>query len=81
MTDIFSAIQRTAIRIKDAIDTKDIGYSQQENSSGETQLQLDIKCDMIIEEEFSYVASIHTIASEEKEHQMVLHENGKYFIG
>jgi fructose-1,6-bisphosphatase I len=35
---------------------------------------------MIIEEEFSYVASINTIASEEKEHQMVLHENGKYFI-
>ena len=53
MTDIFDAIQRTAIRIKDAIDVKDIGYSQQENSSGETQLQLDIQCDMIIEEEFS----------------------------
>jgi len=80
MTDIFSAIQRSAIRIKDAIDTKDIGYSQQENSSGETQLQLDIKCDMIIEEEFSNVASIHTIASEEKEHEVMLHENGKYFI-
>ncbi len=80
MTDIFSAIQRSAIRIKDAIDTKDIGYSQQENSSGETQLQLDIKCDMIIEEEFSNVASIHTIASEEKEHAVMLHENGKYFI-
>lgn len=80
MTDIFSAIQRSAIRIKDAIDTKDIGYSQQENSSGETQLQLDIKCDMIIEEEFSNVASIHTIASEEKEHEVMLHEDGRYFI-
>ncbi len=68
MDDIFSAIQRSAIRIKEAIDTKDIGYSQQENSSGETQLQLDIKCDMIIEEEFSQVPSINTIASEEKEH-------------
>jgi len=80
MTDIFRAIQKSAIRIKDAIDTKDIGYSQQENSSGETQLQLDIKCDMIIEEEFSNVSSIHTIASEEKEHQVMLHEEGKYFI-
>jgi len=80
MTDIFDAIQRTAIRIKDAIDVKDIGYSQQENSSGETQLQLDIKCDMIIEEEFSNVTSIHTIASEEKEKEMLLHEEGKYFI-
>jgi len=80
MTDIFDAIQRTAKRIKDAIDVKDIGYSQQENSSGETQLQLDIQCDMIIEEEFSKVSSIHTIASEEKEKEMLLHEDGKYFI-
>ena len=59
MREIFDAIQRSAIRIKDAIDVKDIGYSQQENSSGETQLQLDIKCDMIIEEEFSKISSIH----------------------
>lgn len=80
MDDIFSAIQRSAKRIKKAIDTKDIGYSQQENSSGETQLQLDIKCDMIIEEEFSQVPSINTIASEEKEHSVALRESGKYFI-
>lgn len=80
MRDIFDAIQKSAIRIKDAIDVKDIGYSQQENSSGETQLQLDIQCDMIIEEEFSKVNSIHTIASEEKEHEELLHNEGKYFI-
>ncbi|WP_297441227.1 class 1 fructose-bisphosphatase [Sulfurimonas sp.] len=80
MRDIFDAIQTSAKRIKDAIDVKDIGYSQQENSSGETQLELDIKCDMIIEEEFSKVASIHTIASEEKQHAELLHEDGKYFI-
>jgi len=80
MRDIFDAIQRSAIRIKDAIDVKDIGYSQQENSSGETQLQLDIQCDMIIEEEFSKVTSVHTIASEEKEHAELMHKDGKYFI-
>ncbi len=80
MTDIFEAIQRTAKRIKVAIDVKDIGYSNEMNSSGETQLQLDIQCDMIIEEEFSKVACIHTIASEEKENAEVLHEDGKYFI-
>lgn len=80
MTDIFDAIQRSAIRIKNAIDIKDIGYSQQENSSGETQLQLDIQCDFIIEEELSKVQSVHTIASEEKEHEMLIRESGKYFI-
>jgi len=77
---LIDTIQTIAIRISRAIDTKDIGYSQQENSSGETQLQLDIQCDMIIEEEFSKIESIHTIASEEKEHEEVLHENGRYFI-
>jgi fructose-1,6-bisphosphatase I len=80
MRDIFDAIQKSAIRIKDAIDVKDIGYSQQENSSGETQLELDIKCDMIIAEEFSKVQSVHTIASEEKTHEEVLHKDGEYFI-
>ena len=80
MRDIFDAIQRSAKRIKEAIDVKDIGYSQQENSSGETQLELDIRCDMIIEEEFSKVGSIHTIASEEKTHEELLHKDGNYFI-
>ncbi|QOP41284.1 class 1 fructose-bisphosphatase [Sulfurimonas marina] len=80
MNQVFDAIQRSAKRIKNAIDIKDIGYSQQENSSGETQLQLDIQCDMIIEEEFSKVAAVHTISSEEKEHAEELHADGKYFI-
>ncbi|MEA2111162.1 MAG: class 1 fructose-bisphosphatase [Campylobacterota bacterium] len=80
MTEIFEAIQRSSLRIKKAIDVKDIGYSQEQNSSGETQLQLDIQCDLIIEEEFSNVKSIHTIASEEKEEAVMLHKEGQYFI-
>ena len=80
MRDIFDAIQRSAKRIKEAIDVKDIGYSQSENSSGETQLQLDIKCDMIIEEEFSRVTSVNTIASEEKEDAMKFRDDAPYFI-
>ncbi len=77
---IFEAIQKSAKRIKEAIDTKDIGYSQSANSSGETQLELDIKCDMIIEEEFSKIPQIHTIASEEKEHADELYADGRYYI-
>lgn len=80
MKQILEAIERSAIRIKHAIDVKDIGYSQEQNSSGETQLQLDIQSDMIIEEELSHIASVHTIASEEKELPMVLNENGRYHI-
>lgn len=80
MDDIFRAIQKSAKRIKEAIDTKDIGYSQIENASGDTQLELDIKCDMIVEEELSKLPSVHTLSSEEKEHPITLHKDGKYFI-
>lgn len=80
MREIFEAIAKSAIRIEKAIDVKDIGYSDNQNSSGEDQLELDIRCDIIIEEEFSKVTSIHTIASEEKEKEQLLHEDGEYFI-
>ncbi len=80
MKQILEAIERSAIRIKRAIDVKDIGYSQEQNSSGETQLQLDIQSDLIIEEELSQISSVNTIASEEKELPMVLNESGRYFI-
>jgi len=80
MNAILEAIERSAIRIKQAIDVKDIGYSQEQNSSGETQLQLDIQSDLIIEEELSHIPSVHTIASEEKEFPMLLNEEGHYFI-
>ena len=81
MQELFKAITKSAKRIKNAIDTKDIGYSQEQNSSGETQLQLDIQCDLIIEEELSRVSAVHTIASEEKELPMLLNPNGTYFVG
>lgn len=81
MTEILSAIQKSAIRIKKAIDVKDIGYSQEQNSSGETQLQLDIQCDLIIEEELSHVNTVHTLASEEKEEALLVNKEGKYLIG
>ncbi len=81
MKNIFlEPIQKIAKRIKEAIDTKDISYSRKENSSGDTQLQLDIKCDLIIEEELSKILSIHTIASEEKEHEVCINQDGKYFV-
>jgi fructose-1,6-bisphosphatase I len=80
LVEIFDAIQRSSKRIKKAIDIKDFGYSTEQNESGDTQLQLDIQCDMIIEEEFSNVTSINTIASEEKQHDELLHAGGKYFI-
>ncbi len=81
MTEIFEAIKRSAIRIRYAIENDDTGYSQNQNSTGDIQLKLDIKSDMIIEEEFSLVKSVKELASEEKEHVEELCKDGKYLIG
>jgi fructose-1,6-bisphosphatase I len=81
MTEIFDAIKRSAIRIRHAIENDDTGYSQNQNATGDVQLKLDIKSDLIIEEEFSNIPSVKELASEEKEHVEVLHKDGKYLIG
>ena len=81
MNDILSAIMRSAIRIKDAIAFDDTGYSDHTNATGDTQLKLDIKSDLIIEEEFAKVQSIKEIVSEEKEDKTPLHGDGKYGVG
>ncbi|MBN1839660.1 MAG: class 1 fructose-bisphosphatase [Campylobacterales bacterium] len=81
MTEIYEAIKRSAIRIKEAIEFDDTGYSNHINSTGDTQLKLDIKSDQIIEEEFAKVASIKEIISEEKEEKTPLHVNGIYGVG
>lgn len=81
MNEIYEAIKRSAIRIKEAIEFDDTGYSENINSTGDTQLKLDIKSDLIIEEEFSKVASIKEIISEEKEAKTPLHTDGIYGVG
>lgn len=81
MEEIFTAIKRSAIRIREAIEFDDTGYSNAQNATGDTQLKLDIKSDIIIEEEFLKVASIKEIVSEEKEEKTPLHADGKYLIG
>jgi len=81
MNEIFEAIKKSAIRIREAIEYDDTGYSNEHNATGDTQLKLDIKSDIIIEEEFNKIPSIKEIVSEEKDDKTPLHPNGKYLIG
>ena len=80
MQEIFDAINESAIIIRDLIQNEDTGYSAHENSTGDVQLKLDIQSDVVIEEAFKKVASIKTIASEEKDEAQELHADGKYLI-
>lgn len=80
MNDIFEAIKESAVEIKSLIEKGDTGKSENENSTGDTQLKLDIASDIIIEKIFKKVPSIKAIVSEEQEAIVNLNENGKYLI-
>ena len=81
MEEIIEAIKISALQIEQLIKDGDTGVSVHENSSGDTQLKLDIASDDIIEREFRKVKSIKAIMSEEKEHETPLNDNGEYLIG
>lgn len=80
MQDIIKAIEKSAILIKHLIETGDTGKSESSNSTGDTQLKLDIQCDQIIEDIFKEIPSIKAIVSEEQDNIIELNPNGKYLI-
>lgn len=81
MQEIYDAIQKSAIIIAEMIAHDDHDYSEKQNATGDTQLELDIRSDKVIEEHFAPLTSIKELASEEKEGPHKLHEEGKYLIG
>lgn len=80
MQDIIKAVEKSAILIKHLIETGDTGKSESSNSTGDTQLKLDIQCDKIIEDIFKEIPSIRAIVSEEQDNIIELNPNGKYLI-
>ncbi len=81
MVEIFDAIKKSAVRIKWLIENEDTGYSTNINATGDTQLKIDIKSDLVIEEEFRKISSVKEIISEEKEDKTLIYEKGKYLVG
>lgn len=80
MKEILEAIKTASIEIKKVIDKGDTSKSENENSTGDTQLKLDIASDIIIEKIFSEIPSIKEIVSEEQESIVPLHSDGEYLI-
>ena len=80
MKQIIEAIEQSAIEIKELIETGDTSKSENENSTGDTQLKLDIASDIIIEKIFKTIPEIKQIVSEEQEEIIDINENGKYLI-
>ncbi|SFV52198.1 Fructose-1,6-bisphosphatase, type I [hydrothermal vent metagenome] len=80
MQKIFETIKKVAFEIDNAIKIEDLGYSDSENSSGEDQLKLDVKSDLIIEKAFAEVESVKALVSEEKEGVLELSPTGRYTV-
>ena len=80
MQSIFEAIKECAKAIDTAIKSEDLGFAKSANASGEDQLKLDVKSDLIIEERFKSVGVIKNIISEEKEGILELHKDGIYSV-
>lgn len=80
MQEIIKAIEEASIKIKHLIETGDTGASENQNSTGDTQLKLDIQSDIIIENIFKQIPSIKAIVSEEQDSIIELNKDGKYLI-
>ena len=80
MNEIIEAIKQSAIKIQELIQNGDTSKSSQENSTGDTQLKLDIASDIVIEKIFKNISQIKQIVSEEQENIININENGTYLI-
>jgi len=80
MKQIIEAIKQSAIEIKELIETGDTSKSENENSTGDTQLKLDIASDVIIERIFKELPEVKQIVSEEQEEIIDVNGKGMYLI-
>ncbi len=80
MTEIIEAIKKATLEIEQIIITGDTAKSDNQNSTGDTQLKLDIASDVVIENEFKKISSVKQIVSEEQENIVDINPDGEYLI-
>jgi fructose-1,6-bisphosphatase I len=80
MLTIFEKLKHIALKIDKAIKHEDLGYSENQNATGDEQLKLDVASDSLIEHTLRDVSLVKALISEEKEEVMPVHSGGKYTI-
>ena len=80
MNEIIESIKKSTIEIQKIIAQGDMGKSEEQNSTGDTQLKLDIISDQVIENNFKKLSSVKKIVSEEQENIVNINEEGEYLI-
>ncbi|PAF53781.1 fructose-bisphosphatase [Helicobacter sp. 13S00482-2] len=79
MEDFIIAFQNAAKEIQELLKTSHTDYLSSTNSSGDTQLGIDIKADKIIEEKLLSLKSVYGVCSEEKS-EAIYKNSGSYLI-
>ncbi len=77
---IIESIKKSTIEIKNIIIKGDTDKSEQQNSTGDTQLKLDIASDIVIEKNFKELDCVKQIVSEEQDNIVDVNANGEYLI-
>jgi fructose-1,6-bisphosphatase I len=80
LNSIFKAIKKSAVDISKAIQNDSFEYTTSSNSSGDNQLKIDVKSDLIIENYLKEIETVKALSSEEKNEILEVNPEGKYTI-
>lgn len=80
MQEIFKTIENIAKKISNELKFAEFGYTQNQNSTGDTQLKFDVLSDKIIENEFKNSNLVKALVSEEKDEMLTINEKGEFIV-
>ena len=80
MKELIKTIQKAVLEISKELKNPDTSYSSGENATGDKQLKLDVKADLLITEILSKCPDIKALISEEKDEALILNENAKFIV-
>lgn len=80
MKELIKTIQKAVLEISKELKNPDTSYSSSENATGDKQLKLDVKADLLITEILSKCPDIKALISEEKDEALILNENAKFIV-
>ena len=80
MQEIFKTIENIAKKISNELKFAEFGYTQNQNSTGDTQLKFDVLSDKIIEDEFKNSNLVKALVSEEKDEMLKINEDGEFIV-
>lgn len=80
MQTLIDTLYSLAPKISELIILGETTYTNSTNQSGDTQLALDVKSDLLIQEELASLKCVKAIFSEEKEDILQINPSGKYLV-